>query len=551
VNNDLLFNSIRVLKQNWELVLAIVTGVAWGTLVVFAILKKIVGQHYSDVELTALALGGWPLPILLMSLLIIFLNVFVSFSPIIIVSLILIICSAGLALRSIWNKTSLHFTPLIFVALVFVRLGFVANIILPAYFDSAEHYRIIQSLLSMNTVFPTTTYYHIGYHIIVAAFTLVTHQNIGQVMLIFGQVVLAAIPLPIYFLTLYLTGSRRAGFFSVVLAAFGWYMPAHAVNWGKYPALLSLLMIQFTLGAALIKKPRLFILSLIVSALIHSRSIILIVIIFGAWVLSAIWSRQTRNKRALVFGIACAVLGVSILWFKQQQILGTVLEPYWIWVTLLVGFLSVFAFQSFGKLQLFSILTIFFMLVGMFVPITPAIALLDRPLVEMILFLPLAILGGLGTAQAPRSITVLIAVYIVVQAWMTYSFLPSDCCQLVSRDDAVALDWMDKNLPRDARIAIASTDLILDNFSRPMQNTGTDAGIWVTPLTKRVAVPLSYTTDFIDQRTHTLLCDMHITYVYFGARLQSFNSVSITTKPEWYEIVLFFPNVKIAGVHNC
>ena len=28
--------------------------------------------------------------------------------------------------------------------------------------------------------------------------------------------------------------------FAVTLGALGWYMPAHAVNWGKYPALFGL-----------------------------------------------------------------------------------------------------------------------------------------------------------------------------------------------------------------------------------------------------------------------------------------------------------------------
>ena len=345
-------------------------------------------------------------------------------------------------------------------------------------------------------VWPTTSYYHLGYHIIVAAFTLVTHANLGQVMLLFGQVILAAIPLPIYFFIHRATNSNLAACFGVTLAAFGWFMPAHAVNWGKYPALLSLLLIQFTLGTALIKNRWLFALSMAASILIHSRSIILLAIFGLAWMLSAI----PRNKRTLIFALTGAILGMAILLIKRDQVIGLVFEPYGIWVTLLVGLLSVSIFQSFPRLTIASILAILLMLAGMFIPVTSILTLLDRPLVEMTLFLPLAFLGGLGAARLPKFIVPVLAIAIIIHAWTTYNFSPSKCCQLVSRDDAVALDWMDKNLPANARIAIASADLSLTAFSSPMLGTGSDAGIWVTPLTGRAVFALPYSTDFIDPK---------------------------------------------------
>jgi hypothetical protein len=557
VNNDLFINSARVLGQNWGLILVLLACVTWGTLLVFTILKKITEQQFADIELTALALGGWPLPALLLSLSILFLRAFIPADFIFIFALTIITLSAGFAIRFMRGKISLSFASpiLIFLLFVFVRLGFVANAILPSYFDSAEHYRIIQILLSMEDgtkfAWPSTAYYHLGYHFIVAAITLITHANISQVMLLFGQIILAAIPLPIYFFVHRATDSHWAALFGVTLAAFGWFMPAHAVNWGKYPALLSLLLIQFTLGAAVIKNRWLLALAAMASVLIHTRAIILLAIFGMAWLLSAMWMDQPRNRRILLFALTVILLGMAILLIERNQILGPILEPYLIWVTLLVGLLSATVFRSFPRLIVLPIITILLMLAGIFIPVTSALTLLDRPLVEMTLFLPLAFLGGSGVARLPKFAVIVLAASIIIHAWATYNFSASDCCQLVNRDDAVALDWMDKHLPVDARIAIASTDLNLNAFGRPMRGAGTDAGIWLAPLTQRTILALPYSTDFVTQSTHDLLCQQHVTHVYVGARPQSFESNFAEAQPVWYETIFSLPNVRIVQVINC
>jgi hypothetical protein len=550
MNNDLFVNSARVLVQSWELIFAILVCVGWGTLLTFAVLKKITGTQFSDAELAALALGGWPLPVLIISVFLLILHLFIPNDFVLAISLAFLIISTGVVVRSLWKLISLGLIiPVpIFLFFVFIRLGFIANVVLPPYFDSAEHYRIIQSLINISQVtpWPTTSYYHIGYHIIVAVLTLVTHANPGQVMLLFGQIVLAAIPLPVYFFVHRATNSKLAACFGVTLAAFGWFMPAHAVNWGKYPALLSLLLIQFTLGAALTKNRWLFALGMAAAILIHTRSIILLTIFGLAWMLSAI----PHNKRTLIFGLTGAILGMAILLIKQDQVIGLVFEPYTIWVTLLIGLLSISIFQSFPRLTIASILAILLMLAGMFIPITSILTLLDRPLVEMTLFLPLAFLGGLGTARLPKLIVPVLVIAIIFNAWTSYNFSPSKCCQLVGRDDTVTLDWVNKNLPADARIAIASADLSLTRIS-PMLGTGSDAGIWVTPLTGRAVFVLPYSTNFIDPNTHDLLCQQQVTHIYIGGLPRSFESGFVDSKPEWYKTIFFLPNARIVQTFGC
>ena len=553
MNADLLINSFIVFKHNWELIFAILTFVLWGTSLILAVLIKITKQNFTDMELITLALGGWPAPALLVSIIILLLRTIISEEILFIAVIIFIIASAGLAIRAVSKDASLHsvLILIIFFIFIFIRLGFVADVILPSYFDSAEHYRIIHFFLNLQEpskfIWPTTSYYHVGYHVIVAALVFMTKANIGQVMLLFGQIVLATIPFPIYFFIYRTTNSYMAALIGVTLAAFGWFMPAHAVNWGKYPALLSLLLIQFTLGLAIIKNRWMFALSLSVSILIHSRAVILLAVFGIAWMVS----NQLRNKRVLSFVLTGTMLGMMILLFDRNQIIGPIFDPYRIWVTLLVGLLSASVSRKFPHLIFFSTLAMLGIFAMSFIPASSSFTLLDRPFVEMILFLPLAFLGGLGAVRLPKFAVILFAVIIIFHALTNYNFSPSDCCQLVKRDDAAALDWMDKQLPADAHIAIASADLSVDAFSAPMQGTGTDAGIWAAPLTGRAITTLPYYTDFFSQEVFNSLCEQQVTHIYIGSTPQSFRADFIKAKPAWYELVFHLPDAQIVRVLGC
>lgn len=553
MNNELLINSARALGQNWGLILAILACVSWGTLLVFGILKRITEQEFTGAELITLALGGWPLPALFISLLIIGLLPFIPANVIFAAALIIMAVSAGYAIHLARKdlKPDFFFPILIFLFLFFLRLGFVADASLPPYFDSAEHYRIIQALLNMQGrqkfTAPTPAYYHLGYHVIVAALTFIANGNPARVMLLFGQVMLAAIPFPIYFFVRRVTGSSITAIIGMTLAAFGWYMPAHAVNWGKYPALLSLLLIQFTLGAMVIKNRRLILAGIIASVLIHTRTAILLGIFGAAWILSG----RIQNKRILLFALGGAMLGMTTLLLNRNQLFGPTIEPYRIWVTLLVGLLAASAARSYPRLIFFSTLSMLGLFAASLIPVSDSYTLLDRPLVEMTLFLPLAFLGGLGSARLPKFAALMLIAVVVFHAFTAYNFSPSDCCQLAGRDDVTALNWVKQELSADARIAIASADLNIDSFSAPMLDTGTDAGIWVAPLTGRTAIALPYYIDFLSQEIHSSLCGEQVTHIYFGTRPQSFNFDFVLAAPDLYEIILDLPSTKVVQVKGC
>jgi hypothetical protein len=243
-------------------------------------------------------------------------------------------------------------------------------------------------------------------------------------------------------------------------------------------------------------------------------------------------------------------------------------------ITGIVLFLSIFAQWVYPKLAFSIILGIFLLLGSLFIPLQGLpgyidLTLLDRPFVEMILFLPLAFLGGLGLAGLERilqraqarmgniafiigkSIGLFFVAVLFINASFNYEVYPSGCCSIVGRDDLVALDWMDKNLPSDARILTSSTELRVLATDSFQGSAGGDAGAWIHPLTDRVTLPMPYFSDFSQQPTLDSLCTMQVNYIYVGETGLTFDDTKITPHPDWYRALLSMPKVKVYQVIGC
>ena len=563
MNHDLLLRTLQSLGRHGGTLSLLLAWAAWGGLLVFALLRRRASGRIADEELAVLALGGWPLPALLLSVLVFPLRLFLSSAFVNILALALMLVSGGWAVRSLWRQVHLAaaWPALAFLLVLLLRIGFVADLVLPPYFDSAEHYRIIQSLLQSTLDWPASSYYHLGYHMILAAFTALTGADIAQTMMVFGQVVVAALPFPMFLFVKRATGSESAAWFAVLLAGFGWFVPAHAANWGKYPALLGMLVFQFTLGLAVVGEWKWTLLVAPLTVFIHTRMAVLLALVLAVWGVA-------RRPR---WGIGLGLGMLAVLVWRYQDFgplqdaygasnLGTIFNAYAglplgpLWgaygnlPTLLSGLLAVRAARTFPRLAAVSALAL---LLGLFLTlIPPAFPLLDRPLTEMVLSLPLAFAGGLGVAHLPRKwILVVLVAAVAVHAWTAYSFAPSPCCQLAGADDMAAMDWLKQNTPADARILIASADYSLGQAT--LRGAGTDAGLWVTPLTGRVAVTFPHFSDFRQASIHDQLCYGNISYLYVGGKDMSFNADVILTSPDWYRVVLSLANARIVQVLGC
>lgn len=222
------------------------------------------------------------------------------------------------------------------------------------------------------------------------------------------------------------------------------------------------------------------------------------------------------------------------------------------------------ALQKYSRLAFASLLTMVFLLSAMFIPVPgdPYFTFLDRPLVEMLMFVPLALLGGLGCAGLIGHLhnqskmlqafgVALVALAIGVHALFAYSFYPSDCCSLVKSDDLVALNWLDRNLPSSSNILISSGEMLLTTSLPAVQNAGSDAGVWITPLTGRPTFSLPYYVDFGSPATLAAICQHSANEIYIGGTGQSFNATSLDQKPAWYRLILFLPRARVYQVLGC
>jgi hypothetical protein len=487
---------------------------------------------------------------------------------------------------------------LLFGIFILLRLAFVSQATLPLYFDSAEHYRIIKSLagqlepsnITLSFRWPIANYYHIGFHLLALFITSVSQMEITDTMLILGQVILAVIPFPVFFIIKHKTKSNIAGFFAVLLAAFGWYMPAHVLDWGKYPALASLTLIQFVLSAAYLFIQFRDTLSLrkywgliailtagiLASVFAHSRSLIIFGIVLLAWITGTWWRKLPKIFQSLALSVVILGIISEFIFIQRQDILTLVFDPYIIkgvLITSIVLLLSVFALKAYPQLTFSVVFAIFLLLASLFVPITVPgfgkLTLLDRPYVEMILYLPLSVIGGLGlagledyllhsqiklnicTTILSKYASVLFIGFVLINAILQYQFYPSDCCKIVGADDLAAIDWMDKNLPPEARVLISAVELRVLASDSFQGYVGGDAGIWIAPLTDRHTIPLINHSDFSQQTTLDILCEMKASHLYIGEIGQTFDDSQISIHPEWYKILLSMPKTRVYQLVGC
>ncbi|HMD80586.1 MAG TPA: hypothetical protein VKE92_04710, partial [Anaerolineales bacterium] len=312
------------------------------------------------------------------------------------------------------------------------------------------------------------------------------------------------------------------------------------------------------------------------SVFAHSRSLVVFGIVLMSGIIATGWRRLPRIPQSLVLAVIMGGIIWEIIFIQADDVLYLLFDPYglksWL-VTLTVLFLFVFALRAYPQLTFSALLVIFLLVASLFVPVTVPrfgeLTLLDRPFIEMILYLPLSLIGGLGLAGlecyllhspiqskiTPMMTGKYAAVFfiglVLIHAILQHQLYPSDCCKIAGSDDMVAIDWMDKNLPPEARILISAVELRFLASDSFQGYVGGDAGIWVTPLTDRPTVPLLSYSDFSQQATLHSLCGMKASHLYIGETGQTFDDSQISIHPEWYEILLSMPRAKVYKVIGC
>jgi hypothetical protein len=570
--------------QNYFLIIfCIFLIIIWGQIVMQKILSKIFGNHFTQAEYFALALSGWIFPVFLWAGIYFLVNIlFGKIIANIISVIIFIIPCFFIKLKKISITV---FSLLSFLLLsLFLRLAFLEQAIFPSYFDSAEHYRVIQYFLniyqheSLPTNWFLTHYYHAGYHFLSASFIHLFQLNEIKFMLVFGQIGLTLLPISFFFLLKQITPSNTVALFTCLIAAFGFHMPAHLINWGKYPALLSLIGLQFVfcLGYIAVKhhsihKQKLYWLiafSVLITTLIHTRTLIVFVLLILAFFISYYINKLSIRFQYISFAFLFMVLGFEFFYISQASVLSPLITGYTqrdLWMLVFLLFLIPFSIKSFPNIIFFLLTFICLFILLLFFPISfihyGTQTLLDRPFVQMLIYFPFSIMAGLGVSsitkflhESPKTrlfISFALFSLLIVNAKYNYSFYPSDCCKLVSQDDLSAIAWIEQNLPMDSKILIASSRLYVTSFEPIHSLTGADAGIWITPLIKRNTILAPTELNFELENTHIEICLQNIQYIYVGGTPQSFNQANLASHPNWYLPIFLLPHAQVYEVIGC
>jgi hypothetical protein len=600
---DVIANSISVLTREWKSVLGILYIFFLCSGIAYLCLRMLLRNGHTISEYITLSLAGELIPLFTTIGLIWLFDLFfrVKINLVVVLEIIIIAIGFVYIFHSANNpkpvRDHAYLPILLFLILgisVFLRLAFISKLVVPLYFDSAEHYSIIQGLIAdfRASTLPTYSlltgsYYHLGFHVLAAAVSQTLNVDAIDTMLLLGQIILALIPLPLFFLVRQATHSEWAGIFAVLFGGWAWYMPAHAVNWGKYPALLSLLSLELALCTAwlvipILKKPRRWILigvlvgSIVLSTFIHTRSFVLIVFAFLCHFIARLWHKASPRIRNALFYFVLVLLFVMLVVVQTNSVLNLTVDPYrgqGIWVTLLIAALVPFALQDFPRETFSCIFSIILLLGSMFVsaaklvPYMAAQALLDRALVEMVLFLPITFLGGLGYAGLVRTLRKISFFQSTQQPWRRwipsvlilgvfllnfahYNYSPN-CCQLFTADDQKAIGWITQNLPSTATITISSTEARFFDSGPSGWYAGSDGGIWISPLTGRSTILLPYGTDFGSTDVLVQLCQKKIEYVYIGGTGQSINPAELSARVDWYDKVFSLSQTQVYKLIGC
>jgi hypothetical protein len=429
----------------------------------------------------------------------------------------------------------------LFGGLIAWRLYQVRDLVLPNWVDSQHHYLIIRTMLEQRGLPATLApyldqpfYYHFSFHAATTLFTALSGLPIGRAMLIFGQLLNAAIALSVYALGKTLWKDWKPALAAALLVGWVTRMPAYYASWGRYTLTVGMILLPLAMAAALrtLHKPgdrkALFSLALLTGGILlsHYFAAILLALFLGILLLVHFLPRLKTLLTALVssrgvwlgggLGLLAALpwvwrmLRLSTLSAGLQSNLPTsssALEAasgnatyIWkllgptsnYWLLLPAGLGLVWAFIK-RKQITFGLWTVTCALLAL--PWSVVLRPFRPDHFAIILFLPLATWTGWAFWQfgdtlakaLKRNWLALAIPGLLVGGWIIWCFdfsahIINSATTLVTKADIDALEWVQENTPEDSRFLINTTYWQSNNYR------GVDGGGWLLPYTGRWAI---------------------------------------------------------------
>lgn len=145
-----------------------------------------------------------------------------------------------------------------FLALIAWRLFQAGTLILPPWVDSVHHSLMVRKMVEygglmpdLQPYLPVPFYYHYGFHLATAVFAALANLEAPQAVLLFGQVMNAAIALSTYRLGKRIWGDWRRAGVAAVLVGFVFQMPAYYLTWGRFTLATGLVILPVAMATVL------------------------------------------------------------------------------------------------------------------------------------------------------------------------------------------------------------------------------------------------------------------------------------------------------------
>ncbi len=427
----------------------------------------------------------------------------------------------------------------LFSLVILWRLYQARDLLLPNWVDSQHHFLIVRVFLeqgglpaNLSPYLDMPFYYHYGFHALAAVFTALSGLDIGPAMLLFGQVLNAAIGLSIYTLGKALWKDWRPALIAALLVSFATRMPAYYLSWGRYTLTTGMIFLPLIMAHALKMvrskhTPKQILTLAVLTAgvlLTHYFAAILLILFFFLLLLDVLITRKQKLLPAMLnfvrvpwgalcglllalpwliragqFSISSAGLGANLPESIQfifdgsgdyiWQLLGPT-SNHWLLPIAGIGLL----------INLIRIKTINFSLWSLIIALMALPwSFTLRPFrpdhFAIVLFLPISLwVGWLAWEMGKWLVKILhkawvsgLFMIILVGGWIGWSVpngvdIVNPVTVLVTKADMEGLDWIKENTPADARFYI-NTSHWLSQIYR-----GVDGGGWLLPYTGRWAL---------------------------------------------------------------
>lgn len=436
---------------------------------------------------------------------------------------------------------------LIFLLTLAIRMIMIRDLATPAWVDSVHH-ALITRLILLSGSYPSTylpyvditpSAYHPGFHSIVAAFTWLTNLNLAQGLLILGQVLNALAVFSVYLLAKTLTRSSSIGLFAAIITGFLTPMPAYYTSWGRYTELTGLLILPVALALILIlmdgkttkRKSWIIFLGAISTGglfMVHYRVIVFLGCLILSYLIIHFLSKKIDPSTNLIWVVllvfSVAVAGIlSVFPWMYSTLASTVLPMInsssgnsvgffhdfsWAYLTsalgkqtlVLTGLGLIWAMIKRVRFAYILLVWTFllFLLANLVALHLPGGGLISNLSVEIMLFMPISILGGYFMDQLiihwkdliPKQLVIpfMGAIYVFIGFMMFIGARQLvtiiNPVTVISRTaDLPAIEWISKNIPENETIVINPFAWGYGLYA------GSDGGYWISPLSGRASFP--------------------------------------------------------------